>query len=528
MSKSSSSEGVDLLIVGSGAAASIAAAKAAAAGKKVLLLEAGPERRLQDLYSSQIWARRLKWGGAQVLEEGNHKIGYNFNSGWGTGGSSMHHFGVWPRLHPNDFKQRSLFGQGRDWPIEYQDLQAFYDQVQHEIGLSGDAEQEKWRPPGQPYPMPPVPLLAHGKTIAKGFAALGKNVAPIPLAINTRAQGDRAACIYDGWCNAGCPTGALANALAHYLPRAFSADAKIIHRATVTRLLTNKKGNKMVGVEYHDVKGVKHRLSAKVVLLAAFAVQNPRLMLASANKAHPDGLANSNDLVGRFLTTHPSNSIFGLFSEPTLPHLGATGGQLINQDNYDDKRAIKGAFGGYQWLIGNAVKPNDILGFVNSRPDIVGDKLEPFMQRASKYFGTMTYVADDIPLADNRVTLSSNRDSFGVPLAIAIHNVLPETDALCEYAVNQGEKIFNAAGAREAWHGPRVGMHIMGGTVMGKDSRDSVTNQFGQTHEIDNLFIAGSGLFPSSGAVNPTFTLHAVGLMGVQYMLKNWRTIAES
>ena len=526
INKTSLKDDIDLLIVGSGAAASIAAAKAAAVGKKVVMLEAGPERRLQDLYSSQIWARRLKWGGAQVEEEGNHKIGYNFNSGWGTGGSAMHHFGVWPRLHSNDFKQRSLFGQGRDWPIEYQDLQPFYDRVQQEIGLSGDAKQEKWRPEGQPYPMPPVPLLAHGKVIAKGFAAIGKDVAPIPLAINTQPRGDRAACLYDGWCDAGCPTGALANPLVHYLPLASKNNAQIIHRATVTRLLTNKKGNKMEGVEYHDQQGVKHRLNARVVMLAAATIQNSRLMLASANSAHPQGLANRNEMVGRFLMTHPSNSIFGLFKEPTFPHLGATGGQLINQDNYDDKRAIKDAFGGYQWLIANAVKPNDILGFVNSRPDIVGDKLAPFMRRASQHFGTMVYVADDIPLADNRVLLSSNKDGFGVPLAKAIHNVLPETDTLCDYAIGQGEKIFRAAGAESVWHGPRIGMHIMGGTIMGNDVSDSVTNQYGQTHEIDNLFIAGSGLFPSSGAVNPTFTLHALGLKGIRYLLKNWSAIA--
>ncbi|MGI9286074.1 MAG: FAD-binding protein, partial [Pseudomonadales bacterium] len=90
---------VDVLIVGAGAAGSVVAAKAADAGKQVLLLEAGPERKLSDLTSSQIWARKLKWGGTQVEEEGNLKIGHNFNAGYGTGGSALHHYAVWPRLH---------------------------------------------------------------------------------------------------------------------------------------------------------------------------------------------------------------------------------------------------------------------------------------------------------------------------------------------------------------------------------------------------------------------------------------------
>ncbi|WP_019531335.1 GMC family oxidoreductase [Dasania marina] len=518
-------EKVDLLIVGSGAAASVFAAKAAQAGKQVLMLEAGPERSNNDLVSSQLWARRLKWGGAQVEEEGNLKVGHSFNTGWGTGGSSMHHYAVWPRLHANDFKLKSLYGKGNDWPIDYEDLRPAYDQIQSEVGISGDEKLEKWRPAGAPYPMPGLPVFNQGEIIAKGFAALGRTTAPIPLAINSRPYKNRSSCVYDGWCDAGCPTGALANAQTVYLPQAKAAKATIINHATVTRLLTSKKGDKVTGVEYCDETGKQHVQMADVVVLAAFAVQNPRLLLASANQAHPDGLANSSGLVGKYLMTHPATSIYGLFKQPTQPYLGATGGQLINQDSYDDKRAREGAFGGYQWLIANALKPNGLLGIANTRPDIYGPKLDAFMKQAAEHMGTMVFVGEDLPLAENRVVLSQQKDKYGVPLARAIHNIQPETEAMCQHAVAEGKTIFKAADAEQIWTGPRVAMHIMGGTIMGTARDNSVTNRYGQCHDIANLFIAGTGLFPSSGAVNPTFSLHALGLQAVEYMLREWEGI---
>jgi choline dehydrogenase-like flavoprotein len=492
------------------------------AGKKVIMLEAGPERSMESLISSQIWARKLKWGGSPVEESGNHKIGFNFNSGWGTGGTGMHHYGVWPRLHENDFNQRQLFGKGNDWPINYADLQPYYDQIQAEIGLSGDEKLEQWRPKGAPYPMPPVPVFAQGRVIARGFKAMAKHTAPIPLAINTLPRDGRSSCIYDGWCDAGCPTGALANPLSHYLPQAIKAGAEIIHRASVTKILTNQKGDRVTGVEYYLDSKQKHTILASAVILAGGAVQNPRLLLASANAAHPLGLSNSNDMVGRYLMTHPSKTVNGLFKDKTEPHFGVTGGQLINQDSYDDKLAIKDAFGGYQWLIANAVKPNDLLGFANSRPDRRGKALTDFMKKAAKHFGTMVYVADDLPLAENRVSLSNNTDQFGMPIAHATHSIQAPTSALIAHADAEGLEIFKQAGAEQAWLGPLAGMHIMGGTIMGKSSHDSVTNRYGQSHEIANLFIAGAGIFPSSGAVNPTFTLHAIALSGVEYMLKEW------
>jgi choline dehydrogenase-like flavoprotein len=510
----------DLLVVGSGPAGSVVAAEAARAGTRVLILEAGPARELSDLVSSQIWARRLKWSGAAVEEEGNLRVGHSFNCGWGTGGSAMHHYGVWPRLHENDFKTKTQYGRGIDWPLEYKDLQPYYDKVQSDVGLSGDAEAEKWRPPGEKYPMPPIPVFTQGRAIEKGFNALGMSAAPIPLAINSVPYRGRKACIHDGWCDAGCPIGALANPLVTYLDWARQAGAELRNQAMVTRVIHDTSGRTVTGVEYHDAQGNQHRVHGKAVVLAAFCVQNARLLLASASAEHPDGLSNSNDLVGRFLMTHPANAVYGLFPQETHPHQGPFGGQLISHDHYEKK--LKGkAYGSYQWLIANALKPNDLLGIANTRPDIYGSALHDFMREAATNMGNITFVGEDLPLAGNRVKLSGKRDAYGMPLAKATHNITAPTEALCEAAVAEGLAIFKAAGVAEPWAGPRFGMHILGGTVMGEEPGTSVTDTYGRCHELDNLYIAGSGLFPTSGAVNPTFTIHALTLRSAEHIHKS-------
>lgn len=513
---------VDLLIVGSGAAGSVFAAEASAAGKQVLVLEAGPARDPATLVSSQIWARRNKWGGAPVEEEGDHPIGHNFNAGWGTGGSTMHHFGVWPRLHENDFEAFSRYGRGHDWPFPYAELRPYYDRIQATIGLSGDATRERWRPPGAAYPMPPVPVFGQGRVLAEGFSRLDMHTAPLPLAINTVPYRGRPACLYDGWCDAGCPIGALGNAQTVLLDAAGKSGAVVRNDATVTRLLASTDGRRVEGVEFRSAEGALHRQYADVVVLAAFTVQNARLLLASADSRHPQGLANRSGLVGRYLTTHPTISLYGLFAAETQPTLGATGGQLLNQDGYDDKLAVENAYGSFQWILANAVKPNGLLGIANARADLHGPQLKPFLQRAVNHLAVMTLVAEDIALPENRIELGSKRDAHGVPLARAVHNLAPQSAALVAHAVAQGQAVMQAAGALEQWHGPRAGMHIMGGTVMGSDPASSVTDGYGQSHEIANLYIAGPGLFPGSGAVNPTFTVHALALRAVDSLLANW------
>lgn len=508
----------DTIIIGAGAAGLTLAARLAEAGERVVVLEAGPERSTGEMISSQIWARRLKWSGPPVEESGNHPVGHAFNAGAGTGGSAAHHYGVWLRLHPGDFTVRTDHGRGLDWPLQYDDLRPYYDRVQDQVGISGDHEAEVWRPPGAAYPMPPLPVFAQGKVLERGFKATGRTTSPLPLAINSVPRNGRAPCQYDGWCDAGCPIGALANPLVTTLPRALKAGVVIHHGAQALRVLRDGKSKNLItGVEYL-AQGERLRLQANRVIVAAFTVQSTRLLLNSGSPELP-APGNRHDQLGRYLTTHPAGTIFGLFDDQTLPHQGVSGGQLLCHDDYADKDE-SGGFGSSQWMIANAIKPHDLLGYGTSRPDITGAALKPWLQRAAEHLGNMTLVVEDLATPNNRVTLSEKRDPAGMPLAHTHHDIDDAIARRWQQRIDQGQQIFRAAGATEVWHGPRVAMHIMGGTVMGTDEALSVTDSMGRVHDTDNLYVSGPSLFPSSGAVNPTFTLTALAERQADHLLR--------
>jgi choline dehydrogenase-like flavoprotein len=450
-----------------------------------------------------------------------------FNAGYGIGGAAAHHYAVWPRLHVEDFEMHSRYKRGLDWPFPYKELAPYYDRVQREAGVSGDAAQEVWRPPGEPYPMPPVPVFLQGQALARGFAKVGKKVAPLPLAVATTTFNGRNPCIWDGWCDAGCPIGALANPLAVHLPRAYKGGATLVADTTVTRVITDATGARATGVEVVTKDGTKRELKANLVVLAAFTIQNPRLLLASATEKHPHGLGNNNDLVGRYVMTHLAGVVNGIFDEETRFYMGALGGQLVNQDSYPKLTHEKlGGFGSYQWIIAQAVKPNDLLGISTSRADLFGADLHAFMKRAARGYAVMTAVCEGLPVADNRVTLADTRDPHGTPLARVTHSTHADSVALWQASVDEGKAIIEAAGAPEVWNNPPGSMHIMGGTIMGRTRTDSVTNSFGQLHDIPNLVVAGPGLFPTSGGVNPTFTVHAVTARSAEHLLANWSKLA--
>ena len=152
----------------------------------------------------------------------------------------------------------------------------FYDKVARDIGMSGDAKAEEiWRPAGDPYPMPPMKTFRHGEIWLKGFESLGIRMVPAPVAMNSTEYKGRPACIYDGWCHVGCPTGALANPLVTYLGEARKANAEVRALCTVTRVLTNPQGTKVTGVEYYDEKKQRQVQEASVVVLAAWSGAEP-------------------------------------------------------------------------------------------------------------------------------------------------------------------------------------------------------------------------------------------------------------
>src|SRR5438876_7635456 len=173
--------------------------------------------------------------------------------------------------------------------------------------------------------MPPINSLRHAELRAEGSRKIGMRTAPMPVAINSVPYNGRPACIYDGWCEAGCPTGALVNPQVTYLPIAKKAGVEIRTGAYVTRVLVNAKGDRAAGVEYYDQAKQRQEQHADVVVLSAFSASNPRILLNSASDRHPKGLANSSGLVGQYVTAHITFSAFAMFEENTENHMGTPG-----------------------------------------------------------------------------------------------------------------------------------------------------------------------------------------------------------
>jgi choline dehydrogenase-like flavoprotein len=519
-------EKVDVVIVGAGASGSVYASVLAKAGKKVVLLETGPDWELSDLISSEIWGRRIKPAGAPILLEGKNPMTYAAQGGWGVGGAALHYFANFPRLLPTDFRIKSEHNRARDWPISYSDVAPFYDKVAREIGVSGDAKAEqRWRPAGAAYPMPPMKTFRNGDIWMKGFEASGIPMVPAPVGMNSVEFNGRPACLYDGWCHVGCPIGALANPQITYLGDARKAGAEVRAMSTVTRVLTNPAGTRVTGIEYYDDKQKKQTQEASAVVLAAWSAQNPRLLLNSATDKHPRGLGNSSGLVGHYMMSHHVASTWAMFDEDTQNHMGTIAVQYMSYERYP-KTSHDGAFGSSFITAGFALKTTDLA---NSRPDLFGPELADHMKRAERHLAGIKAFGEEQPNMENRVELTSAKDEFGMPLGKLIHSYDTDAVALWNANLEEGLKVAKAAGAKEAWssRGSIPTSHLMGGTIMGNSAADSVVDSFGQSHEIPNLWVAGPGIFPTAGASNPTFTIFALSQRGAERMASQWATLTN-
>lgn len=516
-------EKVEVVIVGAGAVAMVYAARLAEGGKQVLVLESGPARKKEDLYSSQIWARRLKWASPQVNEFGGRdRIFTNMNMGRGHGGAAVHHYGVWPRFEIGDVNMRSTHGRGLDWPISYDDVRPYYDRVQAFVGICGDASKEPWRPPGEDYPVPPVPVLRHAQLLGEGFAAEGIHTSPIPITALTRNHNGRSVCIWDGWCDAGCPIGAIANPLMTYMPRAEKAGARFQPDSHVTRVLTDRRGRRAIGVEYVDGHGKRHQQLADVVVTAVFTIENTRMLLNSA----PSGLGNSSGLLGKYLMAHPAVTVCGMYEEDTYCLMGPTGSMLYNQSSGKKNDNPDGVFGSRHWEIGLVLKPNDLLGVCMTAPEIFGEELHGFMETGSHRMAAMSAICEDQPLIENHISLDTKQDKFGMPRAKLNYAYSSDGAGLARQAAEEGVRVVNASGSVKAWAGPPAAQHICGGTIMGNNPSASVCNSYGQLHDVRNVVVGGQSTFPTCSSGNTTFTAHALSESSADYLLGNWSQIA--
>jgi choline dehydrogenase-like flavoprotein len=527
-----SEEPVDVLIVGAGASGAALAWSLAETRMRVVCLEQGDWMDPNEYPTTGMdWeARRFKDFGLSPNGRGRSEdypvndsespiAISNFNA---VGGSTVLYAAHFPRMHPSDFRVRTLDGVADDWPIDYETLEPYYrvnDQMMGVAGLAGDPAYPTKEPP-----LPPVPLGKLGETLARGFNELGWHWWPSDSAIATVPYEGRAKCINLGPCITGCAQGAKASTDVTYWPVAVRRGVELRTRCRVRKITVDENGM-ADGVIYFDADGIERRQRAEVVVLACNGVGTPRLLLNSTSEQFPDGLANSSGLVGKNLMFHPYGMVTGVFDERLEGYKGPTGCCITSQEFYETDPS-RGFVRGYTFEMLRGMGPvgTALWGMSSGRvPAGPGhhDAYESYWDRTAG----MVVICEDLPEEHNRVTLDPELvDSNGIPAPKISYTLSENSRKMLDHAVARGKEVLEAAGARETVSEaplPPAGWHLMGTARMGKDPTTSVVNEWGRSHDVKNLFIVDGSIFVTSAGVNPTNTIQALALYVADNIKKN-------
>ena len=449
----------------------------------------------------------------------------NFNA---VGGSTILYAAHFPRLHPSDFRVKTLDGVAEDWPLEYADLAPFYAMNDGMMGIAG-LEGDPAYPPKAP-PLPAVPLGKLGETLARGFNTQGWHWWPSDSAIATVEHQGRAPCINLGPCLSGCAQGAKGSTDVTYWPVAVRQGVELRTNCRVSQITLGPDGL-ADGVLYFDEEGRECRQKAEVVIVACNGVGTPRLLLNSTSSRFPDGLANSSGLVGRNFMFHPYARVQGIFNECLEGYKGPMGCCMISQEFYETD-STRGFLRGYSFETTRGLGPLAVAlsGMGTGRLPWGVDHHGAYADIFDRYAG-MVAICEDLPELSNRVTLDPTQtDSNGIPIP-KIHYTLSEnSQKMLDHAVARGTEVLKAAGARDIEvESPMsyAGWHLMGTARMGKDPRTSVVNEWGRSHDVPNLFVIDGSVFVTCGGVNPTSTIQALSLYIADRIKNNLDTLFD-
>jgi choline dehydrogenase-like flavoprotein len=420
---------------------------------------------------------------------------------------------------PSDFQLHTLFGVGIDWPITYNDLEPWYVEAEREIGVAGDDNNNQGSPRSAGFPMPAVPTSYLDKIVNQAANRIGLTVEATPQARNTETYNDRHHCVGNSNCIPICPIGAKYDALIH-LDRARENGAKLIANAVVWDVLLNTNGTARA-VVYRKPDKTDVTVLANIVVLAANAVETPKILLGANGGG---GVGNSSGLVGRNLMDHPIQLSYALSGEPVFPQRGPLSTAGIESTRQAATRNLHSAFrvevgnDGWKFPIGDptfefTAQPPNGTPFVQLREggQALANRWRDHVTREIRFASLM----EQLPNPDNRVAPDfTHLDAIGLPrprISFTIGRYV--RDGMAE-ATALHERLFEQLNATQRTHVgfPFGAGHLMGTTQMGTDPTRSVTDSFGRSHDVPNLFVAGSSLFPTVGTANPTLTLAALAL----------------
>ena len=530
--RNASDEPVDVLVIGAGASGAAVTWRLSEAGVDVLCLEQGgwvDHDRAASGHPDWEVRRDREWN--PYPNHRNLPADYPINDAdspilplmySGVGGSTLHWGCAFPRFHPSDFKVRTLDGVADDWPIDYFELEPYYELNDRMMGVAGIAGDPA-NPERVKRPLPPIPPGRGAVRMAAAFDRLGWHWWPIEIAINSRAYGsDRGACNNCGPCDLGCPQRARASTDVTYWPLALANGARLQTGARVGEIRVDARG-RASGATWFDGDGVARHQPARVVVMAANGIGTARLLLLSASTRFPDGLANGSGLVGKNLMHHVTGMVTGVFDEDLEAYKGPFAASIVCQEFYETD-PVRGAVRGLQMQL---IRGDGPLGTAIGRymPQIPwgSGHHDQMLERLGRT-ATLTVTTEDLPRETNRVSLDSELvDSSGLPCPALHYEIDDNTWTLLDYGSARAKEAFAEAGAKQIVAErmvPGTGFHLMGTTKMGRDPAASVVDAHGRAHDVPNLFVVDGSPFVTCGALNPTSTIQALALRSADYIVE--------
>ena len=546
----------DVCIVGSGAGGGMAAYMLTAAGANVVMLEAGPawyasrgdSPMLLPAYASPRRGAATKTrpfgefdacdGGFQIEGEPYTRApGTRFNW-WRArmlGGRTNHWGRISLRFGPDDFRGKSLDGLGDDWPISYDDVAPYYDRIDRLIGIFGSNEGLRNHPDGVFQP-PPKPRC-YELLVKKASDRLAITCIPSRLSIITKPLNGRMACHYCGQCNRGCTVKANFSS-----PDVLIAPAQKTGRLT---LLTNAMVREVTvgpdglatGVSYIDKRtGADEHVRARVVVLAASALESSRILLNSKSTGFPQGLGNSSGTVGKYITDTTGTDVSGFIPSMMdhVPHNeDGVGGMHVYMPWWLDNRKLDFPRG-YHIEVWGGWKPPQ-AGFMGGiqRQTPGGGYGAQLKNDYRRYYGASIGFSGRGEMIPNEKSFCEIdpevKDRFGIPV-LRFHWEWSEheynqskhmQETFRALITEMGGTVAATMPTREQSYGLATGgqiIHELGGTRMGADAKTSVVDANCRSHDCRNLFVADGGPFVSQADKNPTWTILALAMRTSEYI----------
>jgi len=523
----------DICIIGSGITAAVIAEKLAEEREtRIVVVEAGDDTvPLADRAAHRgrfVAYGESPWGRDHI--DGMTADGIQSRS-MQVGGLAMHWGGVTPRFSPEDFRVKSLFGVGHDWPVTYEELDPFYDEAERRIGVAGEQGPPELDPRSGPFPMPPLPLTYNLDLLKRWTDSAGIAMWSQPSAKNSVAYGGRAVCCRNDTCAPVCPVGAKYSPDFTWNALRASRRVELVPRTLVRRLVVEDGSNRIARAEgvrrdRGGANGSRVDFRARTFVVAAGYAWSPHLLLLSRSERFPNGIANRSGMVGKYMTGHRNVFAFVKLPLRLYPGMNEQHSLVTKQFMRPAKldRYVRHDLRVWESSVGRRPRLRGDDGAV-----LLGDELMADWRRGSAE-GTARVRAyyDVIPDRESALTLNeSAKNAYGDPQPKLTFRDSPESLALRAHTEESIKSLFQRMARAGNGEILRSGVddfqdHPAGGCRMGDDPASSVVDSHGRAHDHENLFVVGAPTSVSGGCANATLTFLAVALRQAAEIGREW------